>query len=124
MDILFRKGKATAEEVLAELPDPPGYSAVRALLLTLEQKELVTHSKDLRRYVYLPPCLNMIPALTFSTIAAALVFLAGRRDAARYPRLTVLLLIMLGAFPLVAAVLPEIEVPPSHAGTVSTPGVS
>jgi len=54
MDILFRKGKATAEEVLAELPDPPGYSAVRALLVTLEQKELVTHSKDSRRYVYMP----------------------------------------------------------------------
>ena len=54
MDILFRKGKATAEEVLAELPDPPGYSAVRALLVTLEQKKLVTHSKDSRRYVYLP----------------------------------------------------------------------
>ncbi len=54
MDILYRKGKATAEEVLAELPDPPGYSAVRALLVTLEQKELVTHSKDSRRYVYLP----------------------------------------------------------------------
>lgn len=54
MDILFRKGKATAEEVLAELPDPPGYSAVRALLVTLEQKELVTHSKDSRKYVYRP----------------------------------------------------------------------
>jgi predicted transcriptional regulator len=54
MDILFRMGKATAEEVLAELPDPPSYSAVRALLATLEQKELVTHSKDSRRYVYLP----------------------------------------------------------------------
>ncbi len=54
MDILFRKGKATAGEVLEELPDPPGYSAVRALLVTLEQKEMVTHSKDSRRYVYLP----------------------------------------------------------------------
>jgi BlaI family penicillinase repressor len=54
MEILFRKGRATAEEVLAELPDPPSYSAVRALLVTLEQKELVTHGKDSRRYVYLP----------------------------------------------------------------------
>lgn len=54
MDILFRKGKCTAEEVLDELPDPPGYSAVRALLSTLEQKELVSHSKDSRRYVYEP----------------------------------------------------------------------
>lgn len=54
MDILFRKGRATAEEVLEELPDPPSYSAVRALLATLESKQLVTHEKDSRRYVYLP----------------------------------------------------------------------
>ncbi|MBG7608167.1 MAG: BlaI/MecI/CopY family transcriptional regulator [Verrucomicrobia bacterium] len=52
MDILFRKGKCTAENVMEELPDPPSYSAVRALLSTLEQKELVTHTKDSRRYVY------------------------------------------------------------------------
>ncbi len=54
MDILFRLGKATAEEVLAELPDPPSYSAVRALLATLEGKGLARHLKDSRRYVYLP----------------------------------------------------------------------
>ena len=52
MEILFRKGKCTAEEVMEEIPDPPSYSAVRALLATLEQKELVTHAKDSRRYVY------------------------------------------------------------------------
>lgn len=54
MDILFRKGKCTADEVLEELPDPPSYSAVRALLSTLEQKQLVSHTKDSRRYVYQP----------------------------------------------------------------------
>jgi predicted transcriptional regulator len=54
MDILFRLGKATAEEVMNELPDPPGYSAVRALLVTLEEKGLVKHGKDSRRYVYQP----------------------------------------------------------------------
>lgn len=54
MDILFRRGKCTAEEVLGELPDPPSYSAVRALLSTLEQKDLVIHSKASRRYVYEP----------------------------------------------------------------------
>lgn len=54
MDILFRLGKATAEEVMNELPDPPGYSAVRALLVTLEGKGLVKHGKDSRRYVYQP----------------------------------------------------------------------
>lgn len=54
MDILFRLGKGTAEEVLGEMPDPPSYSAVRAILSTLEQKQLVTHSKASRRYVYEP----------------------------------------------------------------------
>jgi predicted transcriptional regulator len=39
---------------MEELPEPPSYSAVRALLSTLEQKELVTHTKDSRRYVYAP----------------------------------------------------------------------
>lgn len=54
MDILFRVGKATAQEVLDELSDPPSYSAVRALLVTLETKGLVKHAKDSRRYVYSP----------------------------------------------------------------------
>jgi BlaI family penicillinase repressor len=54
MDILFRLGKATAQEVLDELPDPPSYSAVRALLVTLETKKLVKHAKESRRYVYSP----------------------------------------------------------------------
>lgn len=54
MDILFRRGKATAEEVMGELPDPPSYSAVRALMATLESKGLVKHGKESRRYVYEP----------------------------------------------------------------------
>lgn len=54
MDILFRLGKATAEEVMTELADPPGYSAVRALLATLEAKGLAKHGKESRRYVYQP----------------------------------------------------------------------
>ena len=54
MDILYRLGSATAQEVLEELPDPPSYSAVRALLATLEIKALARHSKASRRYVYHP----------------------------------------------------------------------
>ena len=54
MDILFRMGKATAEEVMNELPDPPGYSAVRALMTTLEGKGMVKHGKESRKYVYEP----------------------------------------------------------------------
>ena len=53
MEILFRLGKASAQEVMDELPEPPGYSAVRALLATLEEKGLVSHGKDSRRYVYM-----------------------------------------------------------------------
>jgi len=54
MDILYRLGKATAQEVMDELPDPPSYSAVRALLAILEEKGLVKHAKESRRYVYQP----------------------------------------------------------------------
>lgn len=54
MDIVYRLGSATASEVTAELPDPPSYSAVRAMLRILEDKGHLTHSVDGPRYVYAP----------------------------------------------------------------------
>lgn len=54
MDIVFRQGKATAQEVLDALPDPPSYSAVRGMLRLLEEKGYLTHEQDGPRYVYLP----------------------------------------------------------------------
>ena len=54
MDVLYRDGRATASEVLEGLPDPPGYSAVRALLRILENKGHVRHAADGNRYVYEP----------------------------------------------------------------------
>ncbi len=54
MDILYRRGEATAQEVQDDMPDPPTYSAVRALLATMIDKGLVSHRKDSRRYVYRP----------------------------------------------------------------------
>ena len=54
MAILHRRGRATAAEVLAELPDPPGYSSVRKLLEILEGKGYVRHDQDGPRYVYSP----------------------------------------------------------------------
>jgi len=54
LDILYRLGEATAQEVLDNLPDPPSYSAVRALLSTLENKKMVNHTKAGRRYLYQP----------------------------------------------------------------------
>ena len=54
MDFLFRHGKASVAEVLAGIADPPSYSAVRAMLRTLEDKGHVTHEEDGRAYVYRP----------------------------------------------------------------------
>ena len=54
MDIVYRRGRATAAEVLEALPDPPSYSSVRALLRVLEDKGHVTHREDGTRYVYAP----------------------------------------------------------------------
>src|SRR5580658_1548106 len=54
MDILYRRGRATAHEVLEDLPDPPSYSAVRALLRLLEERGHVKHVEDGVRYVYAP----------------------------------------------------------------------
>lgn len=54
MDILFREGQATASDVQAAMPDPPSYSAVRAMLRILEEKGHLRHEQDGPRYVYKP----------------------------------------------------------------------
>ena len=54
MDVLHAKGRASAAEVLAALPAPPGYSAVRALLRILEAKGHLRHRREGARYVYVP----------------------------------------------------------------------
>jgi predicted transcriptional regulator len=54
MDILFELGEATAEEVRTRLPDPPSYSAARALLARLEAKQMIEHFERDLKYVYQP----------------------------------------------------------------------
>src|SRR5689334_8627146 len=54
MDVLHAKGAAAAAEVRSALPDPPSYSAVRALLRILEEKGFIRHREEGGRYVYLP----------------------------------------------------------------------
>lgn len=54
MDLLYQLGEASAQELHQALPDPPSYSAVRALLATMVEKGLVTHRKESRRYLYKP----------------------------------------------------------------------
>lgn len=54
MDIVYRAGEATVNEVLEAMPDPPTYSAVRALMRILESKGHLAHRQDGPRYVYRP----------------------------------------------------------------------
>jgi predicted transcriptional regulator len=52
MDILYRRGRATAAEVMEDLPGDPSYSTVRTHLRILETKGHVRHEQDGLRYVY------------------------------------------------------------------------
>jgi predicted transcriptional regulator len=54
MDILYRLGRASAQDVLENLAEAPGYSAVRALLRLLEERGHVKHVEEGTRYIYLP----------------------------------------------------------------------
>ena len=54
MDIVYTRGQASVNDVLQALPDPPSYSAVRALLNVLETKGHLKHLRDGARYLYVP----------------------------------------------------------------------
>jgi len=54
MHIIYGQGKATAKEVQDGMHKAPSYSAVRAMLSILEDKDFLRHEKDGRKYVYHP----------------------------------------------------------------------
>lgn len=54
MDILHRRAESTVAEIMADLPDPPTYSAVRSVLRILGEKGLIRHKENGPRYVYFP----------------------------------------------------------------------
>ena len=54
MEVVYEFGRATAADVREHMPDPPSYSAVRAMLRILEDKGHVVHEQDGPRYVFLP----------------------------------------------------------------------
>jgi predicted transcriptional regulator len=54
MDILYRRGRATAGEVMEDLPGDPHYSTVRTQLRVLEEKGHVSHEEQGLRYIYMP----------------------------------------------------------------------
>jgi len=54
MDVLYRLGRANANEVLAQVPGAPSYSTIRTQLRVLEEKGHLRHEDDGLRYVYIP----------------------------------------------------------------------
>ena len=54
MDVIYRRGRATAEEVREDLPDPLSNSSVRGMLRLLEEKGFLRHEQEGPRFVYLP----------------------------------------------------------------------
>jgi predicted transcriptional regulator len=54
MDILYKRGRATASEVMEDLPGNPHSSTVRTQLRVLEEKGHVSHEEEGLRYVYIP----------------------------------------------------------------------
>lgn len=54
MDIVYELGEVTAQQVLDKLPEPPGYSAVRAMLSRLEEKGHLAHREQGAKYLYYP----------------------------------------------------------------------
>lgn len=54
LDALYAIGEGRASDVQAVLDDPPSHSAVRTMLVRLEQKGLVRHRLDRNRYIYSP----------------------------------------------------------------------
>jgi predicted transcriptional regulator len=54
MDVVYRRGRATAAEIHGDLPDPPVAAAVRTLLRILEEKGHLRHEKEGPRHVYYP----------------------------------------------------------------------
>jgi BlaI family penicillinase repressor len=81
MNILFHRGEATVSEVMADLPDPPTYSAVRSILRILAEKKLITHKEEGPRYVYLP-AVNADRAADEALNQVVRTFFDGSADAA------------------------------------------
>ena len=54
MDVVYQRGRATAAEIHAQLPEPPCAAAVRTLLRILEEKGHLRHEKDGPRHMYFP----------------------------------------------------------------------
>jgi predicted transcriptional regulator len=79
LDALHAKEAAGVAEIRAAIPDPPSYSAVRALLRILEEKGHVRHQQDGARYVYLP-CVSRKAASRSALKRVLATFFGGSVD--------------------------------------------
>lgn len=81
MDGLYRLGSGTVAEVREQLPEPPGYDAVRTTLRNLESKGFVEHSQVGQRYVY-RPAIRKQRARQLALADLVETFFAGSAEAA------------------------------------------
>jgi predicted transcriptional regulator len=87
MEVLYRRGWASASDIHNELPDPPTYSTVRGMLVKLERKGHVRHRRDGKRYLYasaveprkarLSAAVHFLDSLFEGSLADAMVALFG-----------------------------------------------
>lgn len=92
MDILARRGRASAAEVHADLPDPPSYSSVRSMLKLLEDKGYARHEWEGPRYMYIATAnqeqlqksalSHLVQTFFGNSTEAAVVAMLGSADAA------------------------------------------
>ena len=85
MDILHRRGRATAHEVLDDLDDPPSYSAVRTFLRLLEERGHVRHEQDGPRYIYMPTVARREAQKSALDLLAKVALPDPQRVAREYP---------------------------------------
>ena len=81
MDVIYERGSASAAEVRDRLPDPPSYSAVRALLRVLGEKGHVRHRMEGPRYIY-EPVLSRDKAKTTALKRLVRTFFGGSAEQA------------------------------------------
>ncbi len=79
LETVYRLGSASVNDVLAELPDPPGYSAIRTFLRILEEKGHLTHTQDGAKYVY-HPTKPRVPVAREALYKLMETFFSGRPD--------------------------------------------
>ena len=54
VEVVYRLGEGSVAEVRERLPEPPSYSAVRAMLGVLVRKEVLRSRREGNRYIYRP----------------------------------------------------------------------